>query len=55
MKEQLEQKKLRLIIFKSALELAQIIYNIHNDLSITSILTDKSRPVKLLEKKLKVD
>lgn len=36
-------------------ELAQIIYNIHNDLSITSILTDKSRPVKLLEKKLKVD
>lgn len=34
-------------------ELAQIIYNIHNDLSITSILTDKSKPVKLLEKKFK--
>lgn len=32
-------------------ELAQIIYNIHNDLSISGILKDKSRPVKLLEKK----
>ena len=31
--------------------LAQIIYNIHNDLSISSILRDKSYPVKLLEKK----
>ena len=32
-------------------EIAQIIYDIHNDLSITSILTDKSKPVKLLERK----
>lgn len=31
--------------------LAQIIYNIHNDLSISNILRDKSEPVKLLEKK----
>lgn len=34
-------------------QLAQIIYNIQNDLSITGILTDKSRPIKLLELKLK--
>ncbi len=32
-------------------ELAQIIYNVHNDLSISGILKDKSRPVKKLEKK----
>ena len=32
-------------------ELANIIYNIHNDLSISDILRDKSAPVKLLEKK----
>ena len=32
-------------------ELAQIIYNMHNDLSISGILKDKSGPVKLLEKK----
>jgi hypothetical protein len=31
--------------------LAEIIYNIHNDLSIWKILKDKSYPVKLLEKK----
>jgi ribose-phosphate pyrophosphokinase len=31
--------------------LAEIIYNIHNDLSISKILKDKSYPVKLLEKK----
>lgn len=31
--------------------LAEIIYNIHNDLSISKILKDKSHPVKLLEKK----
>ena len=30
---------------------ADIIYNIHNDLSISEILTDKSTPVKLLERK----
>jgi ribose-phosphate pyrophosphokinase len=30
---------------------ADIIYNIHNDLSISEILGDKSTPVKLLEKK----
>ena len=32
-------------------DLANIIYNIHNDLSISSILRDKSQPIKLLEKK----
>jgi len=31
--------------------LADIIYNIHNDLSISNILKDKSMPIKLLEKK----
>ena len=31
--------------------LAEIIYNIHNDKSISSILRDKSHPVKILEKK----
>ena len=31
--------------------LANIIYNIHNDLSISKILRDKSEPIKLLEKK----
>jgi ribose-phosphate pyrophosphokinase len=34
---------------------AEVIYDIHNDLSITSILTDKSQPLKLLEKKFKKD
>ena len=34
-------------------EIAQIIYNIHNDLSISDILKDKSRPIKKLEKKFK--
>ena len=32
-------------------DLANIIYNIHNDLSISDILRDKSKPIKLLEKK----
>ena len=32
-------------------EIAEIIYDIHNDLSITMLLTDKSGPLKLLEKK----
>ena len=32
---------------------AEVIYDIHNDLSITSILTDKSEPLRLLEKKFK--
>ena len=31
---------------------AQIIYNMHNDLSMSPILTDKSAPIKLLEKRL---
>lgn len=30
---------------------AEVIYNIHNDLSISSMLKDKSYPVKLVEKK----
>lgn len=32
-------------------QVAEIIYNIHNDLSISSIMTDKSYPVKLVEEK----
>ena len=32
-------------------DIAQIIYSIHNDLSISDILTDKSKPIKLLESK----
>lgn len=32
-------------------QLAEIIYNIHNDLSISKIMKDKSYPVKLLEEK----
>ena len=35
--------------------LAKVIYNIHNDLSISEILRDKSEPIKLLEKKFKGD
>ena len=31
---------------------AKIIYNMYNDLSMSPILTDKSAPIKLLEKKL---
>ena len=31
---------------------ADVIYNIHNDLSISSILRDRSYPVKILERKL---
>lgn len=34
-------------------QVAEIIYNIHNDLSISSILRDKSYPVKLVEEKFK--
>ena len=34
-------------------ELATIIYDIHNDLSISTILRDRSEPVRLLEKKFK--
>ena len=36
-------------------DVAKIIYNIHNDMSVSSILTDKSYPVKLVEKKFKED
>ncbi len=32
-------------------QIAEIIYNIHNDLSISTILSDRSYPIKLLEKK----
>ena len=32
-------------------DVAEIIYNIHNDLSISSILKDKSYPIKLVEEK----
>ena len=34
---------------------AEIIYNIHNDQSISTILRDKSYPVKLVEKKFERD
>ena len=30
---------------------AKVIYNMHNDVSISSLLTDKSKPLKKLEKK----
>ena len=30
---------------------AEVIYNMHNDISISSLLTDKSKPIKMLEKK----
>ena len=33
--------------------IAQIIYNIHNDQSISSLLTDKSEPIRLIEEKFK--
>ena len=36
-------------------DVAEIIYNIHNDQSISSILRDKSYPVKLVEKKFERD
>lgn len=36
-------------------DVAEIIYNIHNDRSISSILRDKSYPVKLVEKKFERD
>ena len=45
------QEKEWLNVCDCSKELAQIIYNIHNDLSISGILSDKSVPVKLLEKK----
>ena len=35
----------------SSESMANIIYNIHNDLSISNLLRDKSEPIKLLEKK----
>ena len=33
--------------------ISNVIYHIHNDLSISSILRDKSEPIKMLEKKFK--
>lgn len=36
-------------------DVAEIIYNIHNDLSISTILKDKSYPVKLVEQKFEKD
>ena len=32
---------------------AEVIYNIHNDLSISGILNDRAQPIKLLEKKFR--
>ena len=34
-------------------DIANLIYNIHNDLSISDLLRDKSLPTKLLEEKFK--
>jgi len=34
---------------------AQVIYNIHNDLSLSDLLRDRSYPVKLIEEKMKCD
>ena len=47
------QEKPWLHVCDCSKELAEIIYNIHNDLSISSILRDRSESVKLLEKKFK--
>ena len=33
--------------------LGEIIYDIHNDISISELLTDKSLPIKLIEEKFK--
>ena len=35
--------------------LARIIYNIHNELPLSGILTDRSEPIRLLEKKFNVE
>lgn len=48
-----EYKKEWLHICDCSELLALIIYNIHNDLSISEILRDKSEPIKLLEKKFR--
>lgn len=45
------QKSKWLHVCDCSKDVAQIIYNIHNDLSISSILKDKSYPVKLVEQK----
>jgi ribose-phosphate pyrophosphokinase len=45
------KKEKWLYICDCSKELSEIIYDIHNDLSITSLLTDKSKPIKLLEDK----
>ena len=47
------QKEPWLHVCDCSKELADIVYDIHNDLSITSILNDRSEPLKLLEKKFK--
>ena len=31
--------------------IAEIVYDLHNDLSISELLKDKSGPIKMLEKK----
>ncbi len=36
-------------------DVAEIIYNIHNNLSISEIMKDKSKPVKLIEEKFKTE
>jgi hypothetical protein len=35
--------------------MASLIYNIHNDLSISKLLHDKSLPIKLIEEKFAQD
>lgn len=46
-----EYKKQWLHICDCSKLLSEVIYNIHNDLSISGILKDKSKSIKLLEKK----
>ena len=46
-----EYKKEWLHICDCSRLLSEVIYNIHNDLSISGILKDKSKSIKLLEKK----
>lgn len=45
------QKSKWLHVCDCSKQVAEIIYNIHNDLSISSIMTDKSYPVRLVEEK----
>ena len=47
------QEKPWLHVCDCSKELAQIIYDIHNDLSISTILRDRSEPIRLIDEKFK--